>query len=963
MSKPKNSPGKSSKNNTANSPSYKVDFVEIPNPYRAYDIETGRWFYHEDVIEKVKMEFESHPPRKVIVIHGFIGSGKTSTLLRMVEEPEMLGQRYVPIYIDSGDTAALDTGAFLLFIYKAIKEALNILGLQIDEPNYSFQSTLSFDHMRLFIDCLGNILADNIILLIVDDFGKIQQKAAPTALNDIFRFFDYVLHKTNKFSLILAGKGDIFKSFQGTEMSGLLNSAFKIELGMFLERKKIEGLIIAPVKEYVKYEPGALREIVRVTGRNLYCQQLLCYYIIEHLNEKKSRVCTENDVREAVYKTISDKREDFIYFWNNLPYDYKLVFAALADGNVMKREGRFYFMTQSPLLDSILTQPALNELLDRLHDEQHINKIKGRRFDDDPFMLPLYGEWVKTYHPLVQTVVENWEMIAEQVSLSGLGRIMEIIPIENLPLEKDVVRTAIMLSKKWFSIQTQLKQGNTDNNQLNELVYMICGILRFEVKKEPNDRKNVYTINMNRLQLSGLENVLLFVLPRLEYTDNDIQYIQDEILLEDKPSFPSFILCFKKTDKIIQFARKPFLGIALIDENDLSRCVLSSTPLQVFRKDVLITQIRPSVVSPYKTEGPVRATFYGRQDEIGRILGKKVRNFAIVGARKIGKTSLLFKIISEMPPTTMPIYLDLEAPEHQNYTTFLSVLQDKIKEKYNQEVAFQHDLGNFSPVIKELNQTGKKPIFLLDEADILLKFDETNDYKLLTVFRALAQERYCQVLISGFKKLYLSKMEIGSPLYNFLEIITLDKLKKNDAISLISEPMESIGIKYDNPGDKILILQHTSCHPNLIQFFCKSLVERIQDKENKKNRRSITRNDIEELFETFDYEKYVINDFYLFFTEDFGSIERLIILLLLKNYPDKDNFTAAEIKEILNANGIGITLGKLAEYLASLRLRYIFLAEKWGNYCFALPIFPRILKGYELDNLIKEAKEDAKKSL
>ena len=140
-------------------------------------------------------------------------------------------------------------------------------------------------------------------------------------------------------------------------------------------------------------------------------------------------------------------------------------------------------------------------------------------------------------------------------------------------------------------------------------------------------------------------------------------------------------------------------------------------------------------------------------------------------------------------------------------------------------------------------------------------------------------------------------------------------------------------------------------------------MEKIQDKEDPQNRRSISGRDIEEMFESFDYEKYVINDFYLFFTEDFGSIERLIILLLLKNFPDIDVFTAAEIKEILNANGINITIGKLAEYLASFRLRYIFLAEKGGHYRFALPIFAKILKGYELDNIIKEAKTDAKKSL
>jgi len=28
----------------------KEEFVEIPNPYRAYDIESEKWFYHEHVI-------------------------------------------------------------------------------------------------------------------------------------------------------------------------------------------------------------------------------------------------------------------------------------------------------------------------------------------------------------------------------------------------------------------------------------------------------------------------------------------------------------------------------------------------------------------------------------------------------------------------------------------------------------------------------------------------------------------------------------------------------------------------------------------------------------------------------------------------------------------------------------------------------------------------------------------------
>ena len=960
MPKPKHYPNPENRGGAA----AKNNFVKIPNPYSAYDIESGKWFYHEDVIEKVKSEFESAPPRKVVVIHGFIGSGKTSTLLRMADEPGLLGQRYIPVYINTGDTAAVNTGGFFLLIYNAVKDKLSLLGYPVDKPNYAYSPSISFAELNYFIQIIGTKLDSNTILLIIDDFEKIQQQADPKTMAAIREFFEFILYKTDIFRLILAGKGDIFKLVRGTDMSYLVNVAFNIELGMFLERKKIETLIVEPVKTHVEYDPPAIREIVSLTGRNLYCQQLLCHYIIEYLNEKKQNSCSEADVGQAVYKTITDKREDFDYFWNHLPYESKIVMAALADESVMKKRGRYYFIEASPLIDSIFDSQRLNDLLMGLSTDQHINGIKGKRFDGNPFTIPLYGEWVKQSHPLVKTVVENWEKVIAGISLFDLGKLLEALPFNRLPLEKEIITRTKKLSRRWLTIKTQLKQGRVEKDKINNLVQMICKILGFEVIEKPNNGKNHFTINMNRLNLSALENVMLFTPLRQELTDNELTAIKDEILAEDRPATPSFILCLKKNQQVSELAQKPFLGIVLIEEEDLKQCVLSAAPLQVFKKDVLIRQIRPSVVSPYKTEGPVKITFYGRQDEIGRILGKKVRNFAIVGARKIGKTSLLLKIMSELPPTAIPIYMDLETPGNQDYKTFLSALQEKINEKYNTHLTFRDDLGNFSSLIKRLSQSDKKPVFFLDESDILLQFDKEKDYKLLTIFRALAQERYCQVIISGFRQLYLARKGIHSPLYNFLEIITLDRLKEKDALALISEPMETIGIKYAKTEDKKRILQHTSCHPNLMQFFCKGLVESIQEKEDQKNRRTIYGNDIDDLFESFEYENYVVNDFYLFFTRDIHPVERVIILLLLRHHPDNSVFTATEIIEVLKENGIDFTLGKLSEHLTGLSLRYILSPESGGKFRFALPIFPDILKKrYELENLIKEAKEDARKSL
>jgi hypothetical protein len=941
----------------------KNGFVKIPNPYSAYDIESGKWFYHEDVIHRVKSEFESSPPRKVIVIHGFIGSGKTSTLLRMVDEPELLGQRYIPVYI-TGDTAALNAGAFFVTIYNAVKDKLSLWGYPVDKPNYSYSPSLTFAEISFFINTLESKLEGHRILLIIDDFEKIQQQADPKTMEVIREFFEFILAKTGIFRLILTGKGDIFKLVRGTDMSYLVNIACKIELGMFLAREKIETLIVGPVGKYVDYSPQALREIVAITGRNLYCQQMLCHYIIEYLNEKKQNTCSEEDVRQAVYKTITDKREDFDYFWNHLPYRRKIVMAALADEQVMKKRGRYYFITESPLLDSIFDSQGLNDLLAGLSMDQHINGIKGKRFDGHPFTIPLYGEWVKQSHPLVNTVLENWEEVIEPIPLSRLGNLMDALPAKRLPLEKEIISKIKKLSRSWRSLKTDLKQGKVEKNKSLKLVQLICQILGFEVAGTPNAHNRHFTINMNRLNLSALEEVMLFTPVRQELSDNELNAIKDEILAEDRPANPSFILCFMPNRQLNELARKPFLGIVLVEEEDLKKCALSATPLQVFKKDVLIRQIRPSVVSPYKTEGPVRITFYGRQDEIGRILGKKVRNFAIVGARKIGKTSLLLKIMSELPPTAIPIYMDLEAPESQDYQTFLAVLQEKINEKYHAHLTFRSDLGNFSSLIKQISQRDRKPFFFLDECDILLRFDKEKDYKLLTIFRALAQERYCQVIISGFRQLYLARKGIDSPLYNFLEIIKLDRLKERDALALISEPMETIGINYAKSEDRKRILQHTSCHPNLMQFFCKGLVEHIQEKEDGQARRIIYANDIDALFDSFEYENYVVNDFYLFFTKDIHPVERLIILLLLQYHPETPVFTATDIIDVLKENGIDFTLGRLSEHLTGLSLRYILSPESGGKFRFALPIFPEILKKrYDLENLIKESKEDATKSL
>ena len=132
----------------------------------------------------------------------------------------------------------------------------------------------------------------------------------------------------------------------------------------------------------------------------------------------------------------------------------------------------------------------------------------------------------------------------------------------------------------------------------------------------------------------------------------------------------------------------------------------------------------------------------------------------------------------------------------------------------------------------------------------------------------------------------------------------------------------------------------------------------------KINADSVNKSDIEDLFGSYDYEDYVINHFYLFFTEDVGSIEKLIVLLLLEDMFKSSVFSDIEIHRKLDAHGIRLDIGRSNRHIQNLTLRYMLKEEGRGKYRFALPIFPQLLmKREDVNELIEEVKEDAKKSL
>jgi hypothetical protein len=915
------------------------EFVRIPNPY-TYDIKEGRTYYNKAVTKIIKQEFEARPPRKIVFIQGSEGSGKSSTLERIKNDPDILGEKYTPVYIHSNRVISGRSDDLLLNLYECLKNAVDGFGMQIfTESTDAMRANVGLDDLHHFLStCEHHIKQDHaVILLMFDDFDEFFQRENIREQIRIIRFFKEFADESDYVRIILSGRRDLHELL-GREIAPCLHDVLTIKMKVF-DIREFYNAITGPVKDWVTYSPRALEEIRKMTGGNLYCLQLLCHYIILYLNIVEKNTCDGEDVARAAELTIRDEREDFNHFWERLSIEDKLVCSAIMDEHVVKKRELHYFIEQSSLLHNVFKAEVLNDILHRLYTYDFILKMEGRRFEEFPFKIPLYGYWLRKEHPFARTVVEHFDFIARDKDFSALGEIVGEIPAEWFPHDR---HDTVEFIREWFNVKTKLKEsGRIHRQEIEELSKKTCRILDLTIKERALPGLDYFTVDFKRLNIGSIEEAILLIQDRLEPGKDDIQHLRDIILTYASSTRPCLFLCLKRNEKIDELIRKTFLNIILIDHNDLKTILFSSRPLQAL-KEILFQRISSSQISPYQTDGPAITTFYGRQRELRMILGATNRSFTIVGARKIGKSSLLARIKNELDDMgAYSVFMDLESPSNPNYTSFLQRMELEMSRLLKTGFHFENDIDKFCNTIKQFSLWDRKLIVILDEIDELLLFDKSRDYRLIKSFRSLFQEGYCQFILSGFEVLQNVKRDFNSPFFNFCEEMQLGPLEKKFAMDLITEPMANIGIRYKNPEDRELILAYTSHHPNLLQFFCKHLIEKLDDNGGTTTKRIITGTDIKDLY-NFKYDNYVIDDFYMFYL-DLDNLEKLVVILLLDCCPHDVVFSIDLVNRELMSKGIDLSEGIIHRTIQKLILRFILLDKGKGTYTFALPHFPEIL--------------------
>jgi predicted AAA+ superfamily ATPase len=256
--------------------------------------------------------------------------------------------------------------------------------------------------------------------------------------------------------------------------------------------------------------------------------------------------------------------------------------------------------------------------------------------------------------------------------------------------------------------------------------------------------------------------------------------------------------------------------------------------------------------------------FFGREQEIKAISqGLKKTNYAIVGGRRIGKSSILQRLnrLLNHGPKYRAIYVDCE-------------------EKFNHEDLF---LGLFGEPLDKISaisvrqlivklygqdMPARQIVFLLDEVDELLAFDAKSEPsgQLFKTFRALSLEGFCRFVFSGSRTLYRHLHDAKSPFFNFCEDIVLKPLEQKSVAEIITKPMHQLGIEM--PDEEALIdriVHLSSCHPNIAQWLCDRLLK-------TSTARRITMDGLEKIASDLDYCRHYIQTAW----GDATPLERLI---------------------------------------------------------------------------------------
>lgn len=243
--------------------------------------------------------------------------------------------------------------------------------------------------------------------------------------------------------------------------------------------------------------------------------------------------------------------------------------------------------------------------------------------------------------------------------------------------------------------------------------------------------------------------------------------------------------------------------------------------------------------------------FFGRRREAmrlaARIASDPPQSVAIIGDRRIGKSSLLYYISHpdvvkdylDEPEQTLFLFLDFQEERRLTIEGFIESvlrhLQEATKERYSFREA--PDYEGLQKVVAELNNDGLRLILMLDEFDRVTR-SSSFDADFFAFLRSLAGHHNVAYITSTSRDLQqlCHTNEISdSPFFNIFSTIRLGPLTRTEALELVQVPSQNVGIPLEEYTE--LILDIGGFFPFFLQMACSAVFELLAEEDEAPRKR------------------------------------------------------------------------------------------------------------------------------
>jgi hypothetical protein len=371
--------------------------------------------------------------------------------------------------------------------------------------------------------------------------------------------------------------------------------------------------------------------------------------------------------------------------------------------------------------------------------------------------------------------------------------------------------------------------------------------------------------------------------------------------------------------------------------------------------DLISAQVPISILSPYETRAPVTGSrFFGREQEISRILSNPDTNHAILGIRRIGKTSLLREIerlLLEREQAAQVVYL--ECSDLLSTDDYIREVVRKLNPRELPRLSMQKYVFFFPNFLERMSKIAKaKIVFLLDEVDNLVIM-QRGDWELFRMLRASANKGACQYIMAGFREAMQEQYSLDSPFYNFAQEIRLNEFTRQQAHELIVTPMENLRVRFRNEDQVVSrIYEETAGHPNLIQYYCLVLLRSL----DQSGKREIGPENLIDVYNDEGFTSHLLTSF----LQNTENREKAVIyaILMAGEDPRQKGFGPEEIDSMLRKGGILFQQKDIDEACNVLTLAGI-IHRKGKAFYFTSPVFTKVLQQtYDLNYLFRKVKEE-----